>query len=112
VSDPEITPSEPVEGAGEIVNPEDLPSQIEVTDHDGVTRVDIAEGATVRPGEPGPRDDRDRTPADAGANGGLGSQGTIPAEPGSAGIGAGEPTTFEPEEDPEAAEARDPNAPQ
>ena len=35
--------------------------------------------------------------------GGLGSEGTIPNEPGSVGVGAGEPTTFEPEEDPDAA---------
>ncbi|WP_136707338.1 hypothetical protein [Agromyces sp. H66] len=43
--------------------------------------------------------------------GGLGNQGTIPSEPGSVGVGAGEPTTFEPEEDPEAAANRDPDAP-
>lgn len=42
---------------------------------------------------------------------GLGSEGTIPNEPGSVGVGAGEPTTFEPEEDPEAAAQRDPEAP-
>lgn len=42
--------------------------------------------------------------------GGLGSEGTIPDEPGSVGVGAGEPTTFEPEEDPEAAENRDDDA--
>jgi hypothetical protein len=41
---------------------------------------------------------------------GLGSEGTIPNEPGSVGVGAGEPTTFEPEEDPEAAARRDPEA--
>lgn len=38
---------------------------------------------------------------------GLGRDGTIPNEPGGVGIGAGEPTTFEPEEDPEAAGRRD-----
>jgi hypothetical protein len=42
---------------------------------------------------------------------GLGSEGTIPNEPGSVGVGAGEPTTFEPEEDPEAAAHRDGGAP-
>jgi hypothetical protein len=42
---------------------------------------------------------------------GLGSEGTIPNEPGSVGVGAGEPTTFEPEEDPDAAAQRDPDAP-
>jgi hypothetical protein len=41
---------------------------------------------------------------------GLGSEGTIPNEPGGIGVGAGEPTTFEPEEDPEAAARRDPDA--
>lgn len=41
---------------------------------------------------------------------GLGSEGTIPNEPGGVGVGAGEPTTFEPEEDPEAAAQRDPEA--
>ena len=44
--------------------------------------------------------------------GGLGTDGTIPNEPGSVGVGAGEPTTFEPEEDPEAAAHRDPDAPE
>lgn len=44
-------------------------------------------------------------------DGGLGSEGTIPDEPGSVGVGAGEPTTFEPEEDPEAAANRDDDAP-
>ena len=56
MSDPEITPSEPDpddESAEEIVNPEDLPAQIEVTEHDGTTRIDIAEDAAVRPGDPG-----------------------------------------------------------
>ncbi|WP_448006245.1 hypothetical protein [Agromyces bauzanensis] len=42
---------------------------------------------------------------------GLGNQGTIPSEPGSGGVGAGEPTTFEPEEDPGTAAQRDPDAP-
>lgn len=42
--------------------------------------------------------------------GGLGSEGTIPNEPDGVGVGAGEPTTFEPEEDPEAAANRDDEA--
>jgi hypothetical protein len=37
--------------AAEIVNPEDLPTRIEVSDHDGVTRIDIADDADIRPGE-------------------------------------------------------------
>ena len=41
--------------AGEIENPEDLPSQVEVTEHDGVTRIEIAEDATTRPGDSDPR---------------------------------------------------------
>jgi hypothetical protein len=45
-------------------------------------------------------------------DGGLGSEGTIPDAPGGVGVGAGEPTTFEPEEDPEAAENRDDDAPE
>jgi hypothetical protein len=36
--------------SGEVVNPEDLPPQVELTEHDGVTRIDIAEDATTRPG--------------------------------------------------------------
>jgi len=48
---------------------------------------------------------------DATRDHGLGSEGTIPDEPGSVGVGAGEPTTFEPEEDPEAAANRDEDAP-
>ncbi len=39
---------------GEIVNPEDLPSQVEVTERDGVTRIEIAEDATTRPGDSDP----------------------------------------------------------
>jgi hypothetical protein len=54
------------------------------------------------PNRDDPTRDRDR---------GLGSEGTIPDDPGSVGVGAGEPTTFEPEEDPEAAANRDENAP-
>lgn len=51
MSDPETTPVD-TDHADEIVNPEDLPTQIEVTEHDGVTRIDIAADATVRPGDP------------------------------------------------------------
>ncbi|MFE6253957.1 hypothetical protein [Agromyces sp. NPDC057865] len=39
---------------GEIVDPADLPAQVEVSEHDGVTRIDIAEDAQTRPGEPDP----------------------------------------------------------
>ena len=46
-----------------------------------------------------------------GGQGGLGSEGTIPDAPGGVGVGAGEATTFEPEEDPDAAARRDPDAP-
>ena len=42
---------------------------------------------------------------------GLGREGTSPNEPDGVGVGAGEPTTFEPEEDPDAASQRDPDAP-
>ncbi|QEO13979.1 hypothetical protein FLP10_05735 [Agromyces intestinalis] len=55
MSDPELTPSHPDRGAEEIVNPEDLPSQVDVTEHDGVTRVDIADDAQTRPGAAEPR---------------------------------------------------------
>lgn len=41
---------------------------------------------------------------------GLGGDGTIPNKPGGVGVGAGEPTTFEPEEDPEAAAERGPDS--
>ncbi len=53
MSDPEITPSEPEGGPddAEIVNPEDIPPQIEVTERDGVARIDIADDAETRPGE-------------------------------------------------------------
>jgi hypothetical protein len=40
--------------SAEVVNPEDLPAQIEVTEHDGVTRIDIAEDAATRPGNAEP----------------------------------------------------------
>lgn len=43
--------------SGEIVSPEDLPAQIESTERAGVTRIDIAEDATTRPGDPGTPED-------------------------------------------------------
>lgn len=42
---------------------------------------------------------------------GLGSEGTIPSGGQGVGVGAGEPSTFEPEEDPEAAAGRGTEAP-
>jgi hypothetical protein len=39
---------------GGIVDPADLPAQVEVSEHDGVTRIDVAEDAQTRPGEPDP----------------------------------------------------------
>ncbi len=36
---------------GEVTSPEDLPPQVEVSEHDGVTRIDIADDADTRPGE-------------------------------------------------------------
>jgi hypothetical protein len=39
--------------------------------------------------------------------GGLGTEGTIPDDPDGVAVGAGEATTFEPEEDPEVAARRD-----
>ena len=45
---------DPSAEGGEIVNPEDLPSQVEVTEHDGVTRIEIADDATTRPGDADP----------------------------------------------------------
>jgi len=43
--------------ASEIPNPEDLPTQIDVETDGDVTRIDIADDAITRPGEPGPRAD-------------------------------------------------------
>ncbi len=52
------------------------------------------------------------TPDDGTKTGsGLGSEGTIPDNPTGVGIGVGEPTTFEPEEDPEAAAGQDGRTP-
>ena len=36
---------------GEVVCPEDLPARVGVSEHDCVTRVDIADDAVTRPGE-------------------------------------------------------------
>lgn len=64
------------------------------------------------PVEQNPDDpNRDDPTRDRDRDHGLGSEGTIPDDPGSVGVGVGEPTTFEPEEDPEAAANRDENAP-
>ena len=53
------------------------------------------------------RDDSATDPEGSQKPGGLGGDRTIPNEPAGVGVGAGEPTTFEPEEDPEAAANRD-----
>jgi hypothetical protein len=115
----------------------DADPRIEVSEHDGNTRIDIAEGAAVRPGNPfeepddngsldGPDDDGslegpdvETSTADAAPKGGrgapdaegtqkpggLGQDGTIPADPSGVAAGhTGEVSTFEPEED-EAAPA-------
>ena len=97
----------------------DADPRIEVTEHDGVTRIDIAADAAVRPGNPyddpddgsleGP--DVEMPTGDASENdsegtpkpGGLGQDGTIPADP--AGVAAGhtgEMSNFNPEEDEDA----------
>jgi hypothetical protein len=55
-------------------------------------------------------DTRDQSGDGAQAEGGLGQEGTIPSGSGGVGVGAGEPSNFEPEEDPEAA-AADPGTP-
>jgi hypothetical protein len=65
---------------------------------------------TMMTDAPGTRDDGADEDGTAKEDG-LGQEGTIPSEPGSVGVGAGEPTTFEPEEDPDAAARRDPKAP-
>ena len=108
----------------------DADPRIEVTQHDGVTRIDIAPDAAVRPGNPyaEPGESARSTAADDGSalegpdvetstsddaqqgdgsakSGGLGQDGTIPADPSGVAAGhAGEVSTFEPEED-EAAPA-------
>ena len=103
----------------------DADPRIEVTEHDGVKRIDIAPDAAVRPGnpyaEPGDPADADgslegpdiETPTGDGSStsdgtpkpGGLGQDGTIPNDPSGVAAGhTGEQSTFEPEED-EAAPA-------
>jgi len=49
--------SDPPRETDEVVNPEDLPSQVHVTERDGVIRIDIAEDAVTRPGDPTSADD-------------------------------------------------------
>ena len=102
----------------------DADARIEVSEHDGNTRIDIAPNAAVRPGNPfeepddgsleGP--DVETSTADGAPKGdsssdgtekpgGLGQDGTIPADPSGIAAGhTGEVSTFEPEED-EAAPA-------
>ncbi|MET0828747.1 MAG: hypothetical protein ABWY26_04445 [Microbacterium sp.] len=107
----------------------DADPRIEVTEHDGVKRIDIAPDAAVRPGNPyeepgdaaGPPTDDDgslegpdvETSTSEGSAkgdgtskpGGLGQDGTIPNDPSGVAAGhTGEQSTFEPEED-EAAPA-------
>lgn len=101
----------------------DADPRIEVTEHDGVTRIDIAPDAAVRPGNPyeepadssgsstadddgsleGPdveTSTSDGSPKGDTAGNGLGHEGTIPDDPGGIGVGVtGEQSTFEPEED-------------
>ena len=108
----------------------DADPRIEVTEHDGVTRIDIAPDAAVRPGNPyeEPGDTAGSTATDDGSAlegpdvetstagdaqkgdgsvkaDGLGQNGTIPNDPSGVAAGhTGEQSTFEPEED-EAAPA-------
>ena len=100
----------------------DADPRIEVSEHDGNTRIDIASDAAVRPGNPYEEPDADdgsregpdvETSTGDGAQkgdgtekaGGLGQDGTIPADPSGVAAGhTGEVSTFEPEED-EAAPA-------
>ena len=107
----------------------DADPRIEVTEHDGVKRIDIAPDAAVRPGnpyeEPGdaagdatddddslegpdietPTGERGRESDGTPKPGGLGQDGTIPNDPSGVAAGhTGEQSTFEPEED-EAAPA-------
>jgi len=102
----------------------DADPRIEVTEHDGNTRIDIAPDAAVRPGnpydEPGeasstPVDDDgslegpdvETSTAEGSPMGdatakpdGLGQDGTIPNDPSGVAAGhTGEQSTFEPEED-------------
>jgi hypothetical protein len=96
----------------------DAAPRIEVSEHNGNTRIDIAADATVRPGDPtkDPDDDGSLEGPDVETStsgngdgtlkpGGLGQDGTIPADPSGVAAGhTGEVSTFEPEED-EAAPA-------
>ena len=112
----------------------DADPRIEVSEHDVNTRIDIAPDAAVRPGNPfedpddgalegpdvetspadgAPKGDSGQTGTDAEGTspdgiekpGGLGKEGTIPADPSGIAAGhTGEVSTFEPEED-EAAPA-------
>lgn len=110
----------------------DADPRIDVSEHDGNTRIDIAADAQVRPGNPYEEpsessdslgdDDRslegpdvETSTADGAQKGegsdgtakpgGLGQDGTIPADPSGVAAGhTGEVSTFEPEED-EAAPA-------
>jgi hypothetical protein len=94
----------------------DADPRIEVSEHNGNTRIDIAPDAAVRPGDPyadpeaddgsleGP-DVETSTGDGTPKPGGLGQDGTIPADPSGVAAGhTGEQSTFEPEED-EAAPA-------
>jgi len=90
----------------------DADPRIEVSEHNGNTRIDIAPDASVRPGDPTKDPDDDgslegpdvETSTSDGSGtpkaGGLGQDGTIPADPSGVAAGhTGEVSTFEPEED-------------
>ena len=90
----------------------DADPRIEVSEHNGNTRIDIAPGAAVRPGDPTKDPEEDgslegpdvETSTSDGSGtpkaGGLGQDGTIPADPSGVAAGhTGEVSTFEPEED-------------
>ncbi|MET0781789.1 MAG: hypothetical protein ABWZ16_09735 [Microbacterium sp.] len=99
----------------------DADPRIEVSEHNGNTRIDIAPDASVRPGDPtkdpdedgsleGPDVERSTGGGGEGSGGtakpgGLGQDGTIPADPSGVAAGhTGEISNFNPEED-EAAPA-------
>ena len=90
----------------------DADPRIEVSEHNGNTRIDIAPDASVRPGDPTKDPDDDgslegpdvETSTSDGSGtpkaGGRGQDGTIPADPSGVAAGhTGEVSTFEPEED-------------
>lgn len=52
---------------GEVTSPEDLPTQVEVSEHDGVTRIDIADDADTRPGEVDEANSREAGSREAGS---------------------------------------------